>query len=109
MTTTKRRLGLQGKLTILMIVMVLMPFGASAILIDQINKVATQFGKTEADERAAMVEQVIRVYRDLVAVTKALEAEVAQRLAARPDVQTPAPGVLGKILEQEANLRAIAV
>ncbi|HTL33571.1 MAG TPA: ATP-binding protein [Kofleriaceae bacterium] len=107
--TTKRSLGLQGKLTILMIVMVLMPFGASAILIDQINKVATQFGKTEAEERGAMVEQVIRVYRDLVAVTKALEAEVAQRIAARPDVQTPAPDVLAKILEQEANLRAIAV
>jgi two-component system, NtrC family, nitrogen regulation sensor histidine kinase NtrY len=107
--TTKRRMGLQAKLTILMIAMVLMPFGASAILIDQINKVATQFGRTEAQERQAMVEQVIRVYRDLVSVTKALEAEVAQRIAARPDVQQPAPGVLAKILESEANLRAITV
>src|SRR5687767_3083203 len=107
--TTKRRMGLQAKLTILMVVMVLIPFGASWYLIDKINKVATEFGRTEAQERQAMVEQVIRVYRDLVAVTKAFEAEVAQRIAARPDVQTPAPGVLAKILESEASLRVITV
>jgi len=106
----KRPIGLQGKLTIALIVMVLMPFGASAILISQINKVATNFGATEAQERAAMVEQVIRVYRDLVSTTKALEAEVAQRLASRPDILDPVAGVtLAKILQSEGNLRAIAV
>lgn len=106
---TKRPLGLQVKLTIALVAMVLMPFMASAILIDQINKVATNFGATEAQERAQMVEQVIRVYRDLVLTTKAFEVEVAQRIGARPDVQSPAPGVLAKFLESEASLRAIAV
>jgi nitrogen fixation/metabolism regulation signal transduction histidine kinase len=106
---TRKPIGLQVKLTIALVAMVLMPFIASAVLIDQINKVATNFGATEAQERAAMVEQVIRVYRDLVLTTKALEVEVADRIGRRPEVQSPAPGTLAKILQSEAALRAIAV
>jgi nitrogen fixation/metabolism regulation signal transduction histidine kinase len=52
---------------------------------------------------------VIRVYRDLVLTTKALEVEVADRIGRRPEVQSPAPGTLAKILQSEAALRAIAV
>jgi nitrogen fixation/metabolism regulation signal transduction histidine kinase len=106
---TSKPIGLQVKLTIALVAMVLMPFIASAVLIDQINKVATNFGATEAQERAAMVEQVIRVYRDLVLTTKALEVEVADRIGRRPDVLSPAPGTLANVLESEAALRAIAV
>jgi nitrogen fixation/metabolism regulation signal transduction histidine kinase len=106
---TRKPIGLQVKLTIALVAMVLMPFIASAVLIDQINKVATNFGATEAQERAAMVDQVIRVYRDLVLTTKALEVEVADRIGRRPEVQSPAPGTLAKILQSEAALRAIAV
>ena len=105
-----RPFGLQWKLTIGLVLIVMMPLVASALLIDQIGKVAANFGATEARERAAMIEQVSRVYRDLVATTKALQVEVAQRIAARPDILNPVEGVtLDKILEHEASLRAIAV
>ncbi|HEY5921211.1 MAG TPA: ATP-binding protein [Kofleriaceae bacterium] len=105
-----RHLGLQWKLTVALVLIVLLPLVASAVLIDSIGKVAANFGATESRERAAMIEQVSRVYRDLVQTTKALQAEVAQRIAARPDIMNPVPEItLDKILDEEANLRAIAV
>jgi nitrogen fixation/metabolism regulation signal transduction histidine kinase len=106
----RRPIGLQFKLTVALVGIVMLPLLASAILIDQIGKVAANFGATEARARAETIEQVIRVYRDLVITTKSLQTEVAQRIAARPDIAAPTPGVtLQKILESEANLRAIAV
>ena len=108
--TRRRHLGLQVKLTVALVLIVLLPLVASAVLIDSIGKYAANFGATEARERAAMIEQVSRVYRDLVVTTKALQVEVAQRIAARPDILNPVPDVtLDKILAEEANLRAIAV
>jgi two-component system, NtrC family, nitrogen regulation sensor histidine kinase NtrY len=110
MTTSKRGVGLQWKLTIALVVIAMMPLVASAVLIDQIGKVAANFGAQEARARAETIEQVIRVYRDLVATAKALHGEVAQRIAARPELTTPVPGVtLDKLLESEASLRALAV
>ena len=88
-----RHLGLQIKLTVALVLIVLLPLVASAILIDQIGKLAANYGATEARERAAMIEQVGRVYRDLVSTTKALQAEVAQRIAARPDILNPVPEI----------------
>jgi nitrogen fixation/metabolism regulation signal transduction histidine kinase len=108
--TRARHLGLQWKLTVALVLIVLLPLVASAVLIDSIGKVAAGYGATEARERAAMIEQVGRVYRDLVQTTKALQVEVAQRIAARPDILNPVPEItLDKILDEEANLRAIAV
>jgi len=105
-----RHTGLQWKLTVAVVAIVIVPLVASAILIDQIGKVAANFGATESRERASMIEQVSRVYRDLVSTTKALQVEVAERIAARPDILNPIPGLtLEKILDEEANLRAIAV
>ena len=104
------RLGLQLRLVIGVLVLMVTPLVASWLMIDQISTVAGTFGATEAKARAETLEQVVRVYRDLVGTTKALESEVAQRIASRPDIMTPVPGVtLEKILEAEANLRAIAV
>ena len=74
--TRPRHLGLQWKLTMALVLIVLLPLVASAILIDSIGKYAANFGATEAKERAAMIEQVSRVYRDLVVTTKALQAEI---------------------------------
>ena len=105
-----RHTGLQWKLTVAVVAIVIVPLVASAILIDQIGKVAANFGATESQERASMIEQVSRVYRDLVSTTKSLQVEVAQRIASRPDIANPIPEItLEKILDEEANLRAIAV
>ncbi len=104
------RLGLQLRLLVGVVCLVAIPVFASWLMIDQISKAAGNFGSAEAQARAAMIEQVVRVYRDLVVATKALHGEVAQRIAGRTDIMTPVPGVtLEKILESEANLRAIAV
>jgi nitrogen fixation/metabolism regulation signal transduction histidine kinase len=108
--TEKRGMGLQLKLVIGVFFLVLIPLVMSWLMIDQISTAAARFGSTEAKARAETIEQVIRVYRDLVITTKALHAEVAHRVATRTDLMTPVPGVtLEKILESEANLRAIAV
>ena len=108
--TDKRGMGLQLKLVIGVFVLVLIPLVMSWLMIDQISTVAAKFGSTEAKARAETIEQVIRVYRDLVITTKALHGEVTHRIATRTDLMTPVPGVtLEKILESEANLRAIAV
>jgi len=102
--------GLQWKLTIALVLIVMAPFVASFVLVDQIGKVAGNFGATEARARAETIEQVVRVYRDLVVTSKSLHGEVAQRIATRTDVRAPVPGVtLDKILDEEATLRAIAV
>jgi two-component system, NtrC family, nitrogen regulation sensor histidine kinase NtrY len=104
------RLGLQLRLLVGVVCLVAIPVVASYLMIDQISKAAGNFGSAEAQARAEMIERVVRVYRDLVVATKALHGEVAQRIAARTDIMTPVPGVtLDKILESEANLRAIAV
>ena len=103
-------MGLQLKVVLGVVVLVLLPLLMSWFLIGQISTAAAKFGSTEAKARAETIEQVIRVYRDLVITTKALHGEVAQRVATRSDLMTPVPGVtLEKILESEANLRAIAV
>jgi two-component system, NtrC family, nitrogen regulation sensor histidine kinase NtrY len=110
MTRRASRIGLQWKLTLGVFVIVMMPLVASAILIDQTGKVAANFGATEATARAETLEQVIRVYRDLVVVSKHLQSEVALRIAARPELAAPVPGeTLRRIVEGEPNLRAAAL
>jgi nitrogen fixation/metabolism regulation signal transduction histidine kinase len=104
------RLGVQLRLIIGVLVLMLAPLVASWLMIDQISTVAGIYGSTEAKARAETLEKVIRVYRDLVVTSKALHGEVAQRIAAGPGVAAPVPGqTLEKILETEADLRAIAV
>ena len=51
-----RHLGLQIKLTVALVLIVLLPLIASAVLIDQIGKVAANYGATESRERTAMIE-----------------------------------------------------
>ena len=53
--TRARHLGLQWKLTVALVLIVLLPLVASAILIDSIGKYAANFGATEARERARVV------------------------------------------------------
>ena len=104
-----RYIGLQWKLTAAVVLIVMVPLVASALLLDQIGKVAANFGATEAGARAATLEQVSRVYRDLVTTMKELQIEVAQRIASRPDLQGASQATLKKILDYEANLRALAI
>jgi len=103
------RIGLQWKLTVAVVLIVMMPLVASAILIDQIGKVGANFGATAARESARALEPVTRVYRDLVLTMKELQLEVAQRIASRPGLETATKEELQNIVDSEAKLRAIAV
>ena len=103
------RIGLQWKLTVAVVLIVMMPLVASAILIDQIGKVGANFGATAARERADTLEQVTRVYRDLVLTTKELQLEVAQRVGSLQGIETATKERLQTIVDSEAKLRAIAV
>jgi signal transduction histidine kinase len=102
--------GLQWKLTVGLVVIVMVPLVASAILIFQIGSVGANFAASEARARADTLEQVIRVYRDLVTTSKQLHNEVAERIATRRDLGAPiAHDKLQHTLDAEASLRGIAV
>jgi two-component system, NtrC family, nitrogen regulation sensor histidine kinase NtrY len=106
--THKRGASLQFKLTIGLVVIVMVPLAVSYFLIDQIGKVAANFAAGEADTHVVVMDKALDVYRDLFVTTKNYEAEVADRLAHRPDLLapkmegsgfTPGPGI-----DPKANL-----
>ncbi|HUJ59909.1 MAG TPA: ATP-binding protein [Kofleriaceae bacterium] len=112
--TRGARIGLQWKLTIALVLIVMMPLGASYVLIDQIGKVAANFAANESDTHVAAMEKALGTYRELFVTTKTLHAEVADRLSRRPNLLALDPKVdLDQVLDDDAshaaNLRAIAV
>ena len=84
--THKRGASLQFKLTIGLVVIVMVPLAVSYFLIDQIGKVAANFAAGEADTHVVVMDKALGVYRDLFVTTKNYQAEVADRLAHRPDL-----------------------
>jgi two-component system nitrogen regulation sensor histidine kinase NtrY len=115
----KRRahIGLQLKLTVALLVIVVVPLGASYFLVDQIGKVAANVRSSEANASLGAMDKALGVYRDLFETTKHLQAEIANRLGERADLAAPNPKVdLGAILDAEsmhsvafAGLHAIAI
>jgi len=107
------RIALQVKLTVGLALIVLTPLFVSYFLIDQIGRVAANFSANESARNVAALERAESAYRELFATTKTLHAEVADRLAQRPELVAAKPGAnLSKILDEDtakdANLRAIA-
>jgi len=108
--TREQRLPLQLKLTVALVLIVITPLAASAYLIDQLGKAAANVAAGEASSRIATMENAIDTYRDLVELTKRLHAEIAGRLAQRPDFLALDPKVnLARIITDEPGLRAIAL
>jgi two-component system nitrogen regulation sensor histidine kinase NtrY len=108
------RLGLQWKLTVALVVIVMTPLGAAAVLIDQIGKVAANVSSNEAAANVDAMEKSLDAYRELFETTKHLHAEIADRLSHRAELVALDPRVdLSKQLDDEgaseANLRAIAL
>ncbi len=103
-----RRLPLQLKLTLALVLIVMAPLGVSVYLVDQISKTAANVGAIDASARIAAMEKSMDAYHDLVDTTKRLHAEIADRLAKRPDlVALDARVDLNSILAHEPGLRAI--
>jgi nitrogen fixation/metabolism regulation signal transduction histidine kinase len=108
----KRRLGLQWKVTLALVVLVMTPLGAAAVLIDQIATVAANFASNDVAHHIEPMEKAAARYRDLVFVTKRLQSEIATNLAKRPDLLAMDPNKidLDKLLEPaEPDLYGIAV
>ena len=108
--TRDKRLPLQLKLTAALVLIVITPLAISTVLIDQLGKTAANVAASEASSRIATMEKAIDTYRDLVELTKRLHAEIAERLAQRPDFLTLDPTVnLAKVINDEPGLRAISL
>jgi nitrogen fixation/metabolism regulation signal transduction histidine kinase len=108
--TRDKRLPLQLKLTAALVLIVMTPLAASAYLIDQLGKAAANVAAGEASSRISTMENAIDTYRDFVELTKRLHAEIAERLAQRPDFIALDPAVkLAKVINDEPDLRAIAL
>jgi two-component system nitrogen regulation sensor histidine kinase NtrY len=105
----RRKLGLQFKLTIATLVMVLAPLGVSAYLISGIGKVTQNFNQNEERAHGVIQNESNRIYTELVETTKLLHAEIAQRLAKRPELLDPSANLEPLLKDPRLpGLRAIA-
>ncbi len=110
MTTPRWRISLYLKLVAGLLVIVMTPLLVSAYLIDQIGKVAANFGANEAAARDHGLERAIDTYNALFDTTHRLHAEIAQRLATRDEIALLAPDApLDQILATENGLTSIAL
>ena len=108
------RIGLQLKLTVALVVIVMTPLGAAAVLIDQIGKVAANVSANEAAANVEAMDKSADAYRELIETTKHLHAEIADRLSRRQELLALDPHAdlekeLGDEAATESNLRAIAL
>ncbi len=110
----RRRIPLQLKVTVGLLIVVLVPLVLSAYLIDSIGKASANVAAGEAAERVDTMEHGLDAYRELFDTTKRLHAEIADRLAKRPDLVALDPKAsLDKILDddsaKEAGLHGLAL
>ncbi|HEY1558176.1 MAG TPA: ATP-binding protein [Kofleriaceae bacterium] len=110
-----RRIGLQWKLVVALLVIVMLPLVASYVMIDTIASHAASSYANQASDLVSTMEKSLDVYRDLFVTTKNLHAEVADRLSRRPELLAldPKAAHLDKILDEESakesHLRAISM
>ncbi|MBK7535257.1 MAG: hypothetical protein IPI49_07750, partial [Myxococcales bacterium] len=102
---SKRRISLQVKLAVALVLVVLTPLLVSAYLIDQLGKVAANFASSEAAARQLPMEHALATYRDLFDTTKRLHSEIADRLA-RQAVPT---ADLPRLLDREPGLVRVSL
>ena len=82
-----KRVGLQWKLTVALVVIVLTPLLASYFMIDQISTHAANTYAKEAADNVVAMEKALDAYRDLFETKKQLQAEIADRLGKRAACQ----------------------
>jgi two-component system nitrogen regulation sensor histidine kinase NtrY len=108
------RIGLEWKLVIAVLVIVMIPLGASYLLVDQVKKDAANVASNEAALSIVAMEKAEDAYRELFETTKRLHAEIADRLSRRTELVALDPKAdLDKLLADEsatqASLRGIAM
>ncbi|HEY4242023.1 MAG TPA: ATP-binding protein [Kofleriaceae bacterium] len=110
---TARRIPLQLKLSVALLFLVSIPLLAAALFVDQLGHAAANVQAGESASRVAMLNKEVDTYHALVDVTKRLQTEIAERLAARHDIIAQEPSLdLAKIIADEATvsgLRGLAI
>ncbi len=105
-----RRIGLQWKLTVALVLVVMAPLTASYFLIDEIGKVATNVSANQLSANVDAMEKALDAYRDLFESKKQLQAEIADRLSRRPALVGLDPNAdLERILIDEPNLYGVTM
>lgn len=107
-----RKLSLRFRLTMLLVTAVSLPLIVAYLLVGQLGKTAANVAASDASLRVGAMERATHRYHELVNLTKRLHAEVADRLAKRPDLVALDPHAhLKAIIEDpsQAGLRAIAM
>jgi two-component system nitrogen regulation sensor histidine kinase NtrY len=104
----RRRVSLQVKLVAILMIVVLTPFAASAVFIDQVGKVAANFGASEAAARDRSVQKALDAHLEWVQLTKQLQAEIASLAASVVGNSTgDANGQLAQLLAEHRELMSV--
>jgi nitrogen fixation/metabolism regulation signal transduction histidine kinase len=82
----RRPIPLQLKLTIILVLMVMLPLGVATYFLGDLGKAAANVSAGEASARIGVLQKSTETYHEMINTTKRLHAEVANRLAKRPDV-----------------------
>jgi nitrogen fixation/metabolism regulation signal transduction histidine kinase len=111
---TRTIYSLRLKLTVPLILLVLTPLAAALWLTGQITETAANFHAAEASASLDALDKAGGAYRELFETTKRLEAEIADRVAKKRELQTVAPAMdVARVLAEESalepSLRAVAV
>ena len=112
MRKKKRSASLRFRLTMLLVIAVSVPPILAYVLVGQLGKTAANVAASDASLRVEAMEKATHRYHELVNLTKRLHAEVADRLAKRPDLIALDPKAdLKAIIDDptQAGLRVIAM
>jgi nitrogen fixation/metabolism regulation signal transduction histidine kinase len=107
--TGRRRLSLQVRLVIVLLVISLVPLAVSAVLIDQIAEVAQSFASNHAARLRAPLERAGSGFRAQIDAKLELFNETAARIAAEIDEGQPGTDELRGYLRSAPDLLALAI
>jgi len=116
MSQPTKRLSLQLKLGVFLVLMVTLPLAVAYMLVGQLSATAANVAASDASERVVAMETAIHHYHDLVNLTKRLHGLTADRLAKRlaRDSEDTAVDLTKSLREMiddptQAGLRALAI
>lgn len=92
-TSKGRRIRLQAKLVVVLLVLSLVPLAVTALLVGNLGEVAQNFARNHVNELRPHLVRAQGTYRELISAKKEQYQEIARRLAATPlvrDIALPA-------------------
>ena len=108
------RFALQWRVTAALMGILLLPFGLSYLLLQQVGHSAANYKANEARESVAAMEKSLDAYRDLFETTKRLHADIADRLSRREalialDPRADLAAILDEEVAAQSHLRGLAL